>query len=124
MINSKFYPFFIALGLSILFFIIYILLGNQGIILSLEPNESIGDISRWCERVSGGIFREPSNALSNILLPIIINILNSNSIARCFEQYAGLRQGIYIYKGILSNKNVGDWYNMDYTDIDLLTDSF
>ena len=56
MINSKFYPFFIALGLSILFFIIYILLGNQGIILSLEPNESIGDISRWCERVSGGIF--------------------------------------------------------------------
>ena len=66
MINSKFYPFFIALVLSILFFIIYILLGNQGIILSLEPNENIGDISRWCERVSGSIFREPSNALSNI----------------------------------------------------------
>ena len=66
MINSKFYPFLIALGLSVLFFIIYILLGNQGIILPLEPNENIGDISRWCERVSGSIFREPSNALSNI----------------------------------------------------------
>ena len=46
MINSKFYPFCIALGLSVVFFIIYILLGNQGVILSLEPNENIGDISR------------------------------------------------------------------------------
>ena len=36
MINSKFYPFCIALGLSVVFFIIYILLGNQGIILSLN----------------------------------------------------------------------------------------
>ena len=74
--------------------------------------------------ITSRVSRTASNALSNILLPIIINIFNSNSIARCFEQYVGLRQGIYIYKGILSNKNVGDWYNMDYTDIDLLIDSF
>ena len=49
----------------------YVLLGLLGISLGLEPNESIGDISRWCERVSGGIFREPSNALSNIGFMIV-----------------------------------------------------
>lgn len=83
------------------------------------------DVIHYCvPNITSRVARTASNALSNILLPVIINILNSNSIAHCFEQYAGLRQGIYIYKGILSNKNVGDWYNMDYTDIDLLIDSF
>lgn len=31
------------------------------------PNESaIGEISRWCERVSGGLLREPANTLGNL----------------------------------------------------------
>lgn len=31
------------------------------------PNEqAIGEISRWCERVSGGLIREPVNTLANI----------------------------------------------------------
>ena len=44
----------------------YFILGSAGLITTLEPQESIGDISRWCERVSSGIFREPVNALSNL----------------------------------------------------------
>ncbi|MEC7735530.1 MAG: hypothetical protein VX847_05305, partial [Pseudomonadota bacterium] len=55
--------FSISLILSFLFLITYSVLGYLGLILGLEPNESIGDVSRWCERVSGGIFREPANAL-------------------------------------------------------------
>jgi|TARA_B110000037_G_scaffold77872_1_gene92999 hypothetical protein len=58
--------FFISLSASILFFIGYFILGSAGLITTLEPQESIGDISRWCERVSSGIFREPVNALSNL----------------------------------------------------------
>ena len=34
--------------------------------LSVEAGYQIGDISRWCERISSGYFREPANALSNI----------------------------------------------------------
>ena len=103
MINPKFYPFYIALGLSVAFFIVYILLGNQGLILSLEPNESIGDISRWCERVSGGIFREPSNALSNIgfmILGLLMfwflgkDIKSSNS-----NQFTGINSISILYAG-------------------------
>ena len=106
MINPKFYPFYIALGLSVVFFIVYILLSNQGLILSLEPNESIGDISRWCERVSGGIFREPSNALSNIgfmILGLLMfwflgkDIKSSNS-----NQFTGINSISILYAGALS----------------------
>jgi hypothetical protein len=58
--------FFIALSASILFFLIYFILAKAGLIITLEPNLSVGDISRWCERVSPSIFREPINAFSNV----------------------------------------------------------
>ena len=58
--------FFIPLFASFLFFIVYLLLAQTGNFLSVEPGYSIDDVSRWCERISGGYFREPSNALSNI----------------------------------------------------------
>ena len=56
----------IAIVLSSLFLLAYFILASNGLILSFEPGLSAGDISRWCERVSDGIFREPSNALSNL----------------------------------------------------------
>ena len=58
--------FFIPLFASFLFFVVYLLLAQTGNFLSVEPGYSIDDVSRWCERISGGYFREPSNALSNI----------------------------------------------------------
>ena len=41
----KFKSFYIALTLSLLFLFTYIILGYYGIILGLEPKESIGDIA-------------------------------------------------------------------------------
>ena len=103
MTNRNFYPFFITLVLSIVFFIIYIFLARKGIILSLEPNESIGDISRWCERVSGGIFREPSNALSNIGFMILgllmFWILAKDIKSNTSNQFTGLNSISILYAG-------------------------
>jgi hypothetical protein len=58
--------FYIPLSISGLFFFIYFLLASTTNFLSVEPGYAIGEISRWCERISGGHFREPANALSNI----------------------------------------------------------
>ena len=58
--------FIIALFLSLAFFIVYLILAKSGLIITLEPNLSVGDVSRWCERVSPSIFREPVNAFSNV----------------------------------------------------------
>ena len=69
----------------------YVLLGLLGISLGLEPNESIGDISRWCERVSGGIFREPSNALSNIGF-MIVGLLMFRVLIKDEEKQLNLNQ--------------------------------
>ena len=58
--------FFIPLSLVGLFFTAYILLASTTNFLSVEPGYAIGEVSRWCERISGGYFREPANALSNL----------------------------------------------------------
>ena len=58
--------FFIPLSLVGLFFTVYILLASTTNFLSVEPGYAIGEVSRWCERISGGYFREPANALSNL----------------------------------------------------------
>ena len=48
---NKVYP--IAITLSILYLIAYVLLANLGILFHFETaSEPIGSISSWCERVS------------------------------------------------------------------------
>jgi hypothetical protein len=64
-INNRNY-FFIALTISLTFLLIFTLLSHFGLIQSKDSAYLIGEASRWCERVSGGIFREPVNTLSNL----------------------------------------------------------
>ena len=64
-INNRNY-FFIALIISLTFLLIFTILSHFGLIQSEDSAYLIGEASRWCERVSGGIFREPVNTLSNL----------------------------------------------------------
>ena len=64
--TNKFYPFYLALFASVSFLLIFFLLSAFGLIQSTEAVNLIGEVSRWCERVSGGLFREPLNTLSNL----------------------------------------------------------
>jgi len=40
--------------------------GAAGWWTAAENEQAIGEVSRWCERVSGGILREPMNTLGNL----------------------------------------------------------
>ena len=64
--TNKLYPFYLALSISISFLVVFFLLSAFGLIQSIEASYLIGEASRWCERVSGGLFREPLNTLSNL----------------------------------------------------------
>jgi len=64
--NKHWQPFYTSLVLSGLFVITFFVLSALGYIQSIESQGIIGDASRWCERVSGGLFREPVNTLSNL----------------------------------------------------------
>ena len=45
---------------------LFIMFGSNGWGPSAANEQAIGEISRWCERVSGGFFREPVNTLGNL----------------------------------------------------------
>ena len=64
--TNKLYHFYVACFISLIFLIIFFILSAAGLIQSAESASLIGEASRWCERVSGGIFREPINTLSNL----------------------------------------------------------
>jgi len=68
---NRFFYFYIALSISFIFLFVFFILSSFGLIQSSEGASLIGEASRWCERVSGGLFREPLNTLSNLGFMIV-----------------------------------------------------
>lgn len=60
-----------------------------------------------------------SYALSNVFTPILINAGNEGGIEDILKQDKGVRQGVYLYKGILTNQFVGEHFDLPFQDIDL-----
>ena len=65
-IYLKYKPLLYALLSFVLFLLISLINGTNGWGPIAGYEQTIGAISRWCERVSGGFLREPSNTLGNL----------------------------------------------------------
>jgi len=63
--------------------------------------------------------RTASQSLSNIFLPYLLDLGEKGGIDGAARINKGLRNGIYIYKGILTNKTVGRWFDVSFKDINL-----
>jgi alanine dehydrogenase len=61
-----------------------------------------------------------SISISNIFTPYLLNIGDHGGIDNAVRVDNGLRNGLYFYRGILTNKAVSDWFDMSYSDINLL----
>lgn len=70
--------------------------------------------------IASKVPRTASLAMSNVLTPILLKAGQSGSINDLFYLLTGLRKGIYIYKGCLTNRYLSDRFALKYTDIDLL----
>jgi alanine dehydrogenase len=79
-----------------------------------------GVIHYCVHNVASIVARTASIALSNVLAPIIIAIGESGGVQNYIKQSNGIRRGVYIYNGILTNKDLGDKLHIASKDIDLL----
>jgi len=61
--NNSFYKALVAVFFTFSLFLVF---GYNGWGAPAANEQAIGEISRWCERVSGGFFREPANTLGNL----------------------------------------------------------
>ena len=90
--------FIITLILSILFLLIFYILSYLQIIQSIESIPFIGEASRWCERISGGPFREPVNTLSNLGFMVVgLYILYKLTNETSFNDFSGLNKITILY---------------------------
>jgi len=61
-----------------------------------------------------------SISISNIFTPYILEIAEHGGLENAIRFDNGLRNGLYFYRGILTNKAVADWFDIPYSDINLL----
>lgn len=64
--------------------------------------------------------RTASLSISNIFTPYLLNIAEEGGFENCARFDKSLRNGMYFYHGILTNKTVADWFNLPFRDINLL----
>lgn len=64
--------------------------------------------------------RTSSKALSNFFLPYLLEVGHEGGFDCLMSKDAGLRSGCYIFKGRHANRQLADWFDLDYKDINLL----
>lgn len=64
--------------------------------------------------------RTASVSISNIFTPYLLKIGEDGGLENSLRFDRGLRNGLYFYHGILTNKSVADWFGLTYNDINLL----
>lgn len=64
--------------------------------------------------------RTASVSISNIFTPYLLKIAEDGGIENALRFDKGLKNGLYFYHGILTNKSVGEWFDLKYSDVNLL----
>jgi alanine dehydrogenase len=78
-------------------------------------------IVHYCvPNIASTVARTASYALSNIFAPILSKMGDSASLSSFIKYNYGFRQGVYIYNGILTNNQIGSYFDIPSKDIDLL----
>ena len=82
--------------------------------------EKHGVIHYCVPNIPSGFSRTASHAISNVIMPLLIEIADAGG----FEDYVwknfNSRSGVYLYKGSLTNFHLSERFNLKYTDLNLL----
>ncbi|MFO7756253.1 MAG: alanine dehydrogenase [Bacteroidales bacterium] len=70
------------------------------------------------------VARTASIALSNVFTPLIQEIADQGGLDNMLKSSPGLSQGVYVYKGMLTNETLGQKFNLISKDINLLLTAF
>ena len=64
--------------------------------------------------------RTSSVSLSNIFTPYLLQIAEAGGLENAIRQNMGLKNGLYVYHGVITNKSVSNWFDLDASDLNLL----
>ena len=61
-----------------------------------------------------------SLSISNFITPYLMRIADEGGLENAIRSEHGLKNGVYVYHGILTNKAIADWFDLPENDINLL----
>lgn len=74
--------------------------------------------------IASRVPRTASMAISNIVVNMILGMGQQGSLSAWFKSDAGLRNGVYLFNGILTNAHIGNLFGIPFQDIHLLMAAF
>ena len=79
------------------------------------------DVIHYCvPNIPSRYSRTASVSISNIFTPYLLKIGEEGGIENAARFDKSLQKGMYFYHGVLSNRTIADWFNLPFTDINLL----
>ncbi|MEX0967801.1 MAG: alanine dehydrogenase [Bacteroidia bacterium] len=79
------------------------------------------DVIHYCvPNIPSRVSRTASYALSNIFAPILVSVGEAGGIKNYLWDKESVRHGVYVYKGNLTNRYIGEKFNISSKEIDLL----
>ncbi len=89
-----------------------------------QPTFTQHGVIHYCvPNIASRVSQTASAAISNILTPILLKAEGAGGIEALIYQQIGLRNGIYTYKGCLTNEYLGQRFGIKTTHLDLLITS-
>jgi len=86
-----------------------------------DPVFKLHGVTHYCvPNIPSKVPHTASQALNNIFVPIILNMGTKGGIENLLKLDYGVRQGVYVYNGIMTNLFISKQFNLPFQDIDLL----
>jgi alanine dehydrogenase len=90
-----------------------------------NPVFQIHGITHYCvPNIPSKVPHTASQALSNIFVPIVLDIGTEGGIEKLLKTDQGVRQGVYLYNGTSTNQFISKNFNLPFQDMDLLMAAF
>lgn len=83
-----------------------------------------GVIHYCVPNIAARVPRTASNALSNIFSPLLVDMADRGGFTELIRKDQGIRNGVYIYNGSLTNQGLAEAFNLPCKDLGLLLATF
>ncbi|MCS6916355.1 MAG: alanine dehydrogenase [Chitinophagales bacterium] len=79
------------------------------------------DVLHYCvPNIASRVPRTASQAISNVLTPMLLEAGLAGGFDRLLGSHTHLRNGVYLYRGMLTNQHLSERFQLKYTDLNLL----
>jgi alanine dehydrogenase len=79
------------------------------------------DVIHYCvPNIPSSFARTASQAISNVLMPLLLEMGDHGGIENLVWLKPNIRSGIYLFKGSLTNLYLSERFNLKYTDLNLI----